>query len=440
MTSEDTSTGSDIPDWITKDIRPKVVALQVSHPQLYTALNLYNTSLWDTYITTTNALDVPCNVSEFSKILVSQIFRPDLLSTTISKSITKMLGTNNLSIVKPTIQQLAEESTADSPILLITTGDTDPSKEIQDYAQEKLGRNKFVAISIGKGQEDTAMVAVQNAAENGIWICLKNVHLVPNWLLTLNEQLERRQLNENFRLWLLCDSADKMPTSLVVKCNKILYESPNGVKSKVLRLIHLWQPMLVQKKDSKQLKLYVIMFVLNAILQERRVYIPQGWSKWYDFSDSDLRTAISIVGWIEKSVGSKIDWSVLKGLCQNIAYGGRINNPSDLTVLETHLSEFFDTKTFSQQWSLLQFKLTMPQSSKVSDYQSAIGQLPDIELPENFGLVASTNVSKDLLFCRNLLKQLRSKLREKVSLGSENRIQKLCSFTSFGSSQIQFKI
>lgn len=410
MSIEDSSADSSIPDWISKELRPKVLALKAAHSQLYTNLNLENESQWTKYLSNPTDTEPPVNISDFHKILITQIFRPDRLSTTIAKSITKMLGTSNLSIVKPTIQQLADESTKDSPILLITTGDTDPSKEIQDYVQEKIGRNKFIEISIGKGQEKQTMEVIRKAIETGIWICLKNVHLVPHWLEMLNQELDRSDVNDNFRLWLLCDSADNLPQSLVVKSNKILYESPSGMKNKVLRLINLWMPMLSKKKDSKQLRLYVILFMLNAILQERRVYIPQGWSKWYDFSDSDLRTAISMMEWIEKSIGFKIDWSVLKGLCQNIAYGGRINNPDDLIILETHLNEFFDTKTFSQQWSCLAFKFTLPQSTKLSDYQSAIGKLDDKEMPEHFGLSASTNVSKDLLFCRNLLKQLRSKL------------------------------
>lgn len=33
----------------------------------------------------------------------------------------------------------------------------------------------------------------------------------------------------------------------------------------------------------------------HAIVQERRTYIPQGWCKFYEFSDSDLLTALRIV-------------------------------------------------------------------------------------------------------------------------------------------------
>jgi dynein heavy chain 2 len=33
----------------------------------------------------------------------------------------------------------------------------------------------------------------------------------------------------------------------------------------------------------------------HALVQERRTYIPQGWSKSYEFSYSDLKVALEII-------------------------------------------------------------------------------------------------------------------------------------------------
>lgn len=313
-----------------------------------------------------------------------------------------------MSVVKPNIQQMAEENTKDQPILLIATGDIDPSKEIQDYVNLSIGSDKYIELSVGKGQETSTLAAVKKAASDGSWICLKNIHLVSDWLQILNESLNSMHIESSFRLWLICDSTNSIPESLLVKCNKIMYESPSGVKQKLHRLLQQWYPIVAPKKSATQIRLYMSLFILNAVLEERRAYIPQGWTKWYDFGDSDLRTAIAMLGWLSTSVHQNPDWAVLRGLFCSIAYGGRINNHQDHNILMVHLNEFFEPKVMSKQWSPLEMQLALPQSQNLQDYLNAIAQLPDQERPDILGLSPTTNVSRNMIVCRNLLKKLRS--------------------------------
>lgn len=400
-----------IPSWIKKELHSKISCLSINYPEFFETLQLDNETMWIKYANGSNEVSIPCpNITEFQKILVTQIFHPNQLISVISTSVAKLLQINNAFATKPTIQQLAAESQNENPLLLIASGGMDPSKEIEDYVAQKLGRNKFLEISIGKGQESSSLVSLRKAAAEGLWLCIKNIHLVPYWLDGLSQELDVLETNKDFRLWLVCESIVNFPESLLVKCTQIKYESPSGVKNKLLRLIQQWTPLVSQKRDPKIMKLYVVMFILNSVVQERRSYIPQGWSKWYDFSESDLRTAMSIVSWMEKSTNYKIDWSVIRGLCQHIAYGGRIDNHQDLKLLLTLLQQFFDEHVLSNNWSPLQFKILIPQSSNIMDYSNAISKLADVEVPNIFGLSASTNTSKDLLFCRNLLKRLKSKV------------------------------
>lgn len=407
MSSEDVSQA--IPSWIKKELHSKVSCLLINYPELFETLQLDNESMWIKYVNGSNDVSIPVsNITEFQKILVTQIFHPNQLINMATASVATLLQINNTFATKPNIQQLAAESQSDNPLLLIASGGMDPSKEIEDYVTQKLGINKFLEISIGKGQESSSLISLRKAAAEGLWLCIKNVHLVPHWLDILSQELDVLELNKDFRLWLVCDSIANFPESLLVKCNQIMYESPSGVKNKLLRLIQQWTPLVSRKREPKIMKLYVVMFILNSVLQERRSYIPQGWSKLYDFSESDLRTAMSIIGWMEKSANYKFDWSVMRGLCQHIAYGGRIDNHQDLQLLLTLLQQFFDEHVLSSSWSPLQFKILIPQSSNIMDYSNAISRLPDVEVPDIFGLSPSTNTSKDLLFCRNLLKRLKS--------------------------------
>lgn len=396
------------PQWIKKDLGSKISALKSSQPKFYDSLQLNDENLWRSYALDNNKNDQPVIVTDFQKILVSQIFRPDLMVNTIMKSAARMLGLTTLSMSQISIQEIIQESKKDEPIILIALSGTNPSKELKDYAEEKLGPSKYTELSVGKDHEKQAMASVRKAAQNGQWICLKNIHLAPDLLKQMDTELQSQKIAEGFRLWLTCESTKGLSEVFISKCNQILYEPPDGLKNKIQRLLQQWNDFLTSKKDSKIVKLYVSLLILYSTLQERRSYIPQGWCNWYDFGDSDLRAAIDFITWMEKSLSRQMDWPVLQGLCEIIAFGGRIANNQDSHILLTHLKDYFDNSTMSHRWSPPNLKLIIPQTNKIQDYYSIINQMGEIDSPENFGLSLTSNVSRDLLLCRNLLKQLRS--------------------------------
>lgn len=127
--------------------------------------------------------------------------------------------------------------------------------------------------------------------EVGNWICVKNIHLIPNWLneldikfqstttttTTSNTTSNSTIINDGFRLFLTSESIKNLPEIFVAKCNKIFYEEPDGIKNKIQRLLQQWGSTLIDSgKDQKVVKLYNILFILNAIIQERRSFVPQG--------------------------------------------------------------------------------------------------------------------------------------------------------------------
>lgn len=400
-----------LPNWIKKSIASKVISLKMNHFDFYNSLNLENEQLWRPFIHSTNIIDIPVNISEFRKILVTQIFRPNLLIPMMIRSLSKLIMSNVPSETKPSIQQLLDETKEDEPILFITNGEIDPSKEILDFVQNKIGLNKYIELAIGKGQEMAVMQQVKRAAENGLWICIKNVQLVPNWLNELNELLQTISYQNGFRIWLMCDSIRHFPQTLLNKCNKVLHEAPSSIKSKTQRLIQQWNGWLDKRRDSKLLRTYIALFLFNAVVQERRSFVPQGWTKPYEFSDADLKAAIDIINWMEKLMSFKMEWSVLKELCRLIAYGGRIDNDQDQRILKANFDEFFSEKTLTTSWSPLELKVSIPLSHNVRDYLSAIQQMSDADNPESFGLSATTILVRDAIICRNIFKQLRRKCK-----------------------------
>ena len=87
----------------------------------------------------------------------------------------------------------------------------------------------------------------------------------------------------------------------------------------------------------------------HAIVQERRVFIPQGWAKFYEFSDGDLRAGLEVLDQLSKRSrsSSNLDWETVHGLYSNAIYGGRVDDVHDIRILCSYLQEFFKQDVIS---------------------------------------------------------------------------------------------
>lgn len=65
---------------------------------------------------------------------------------------------------------------------------------------------------------------LSEAATQGHWLCLKNLHLMTSWLPVLEKQLQSLTPHQDFRLWLTSEPHLKFPTMLVMACLKVTYE------------------------------------------------------------------------------------------------------------------------------------------------------------------------------------------------------------------------
>lgn len=131
---------------------------------------------------------------------------------------------------------------------------------------------------------------LKDAAQNGDWLCLKNVHLVITWLPDLEKELKSLETHANFRLWLTTEPHPHFPAILLETCYKVTYEAPPGIKKNMLRIFQSWTPEYFQQGSIQRAQLFYLLTLFQATIQERRTYIPQGWTKFYEFSYSDLKT------------------------------------------------------------------------------------------------------------------------------------------------------
>ncbi|XP_044749353.1 cytoplasmic dynein 2 heavy chain 1 [Coccinella septempunctata] len=371
-----------VPDWIPSNLSYGVQNLQNGLPDLYATLRLDESNLWKDFMIVESCetrLPNHCKLTDFQKVLVVQALRPDRLYSAISNFLSHF--TDNFVL---DFHQIYKESLCLEPILLLTTSGNDPSNEIRDLATS-LEKQDYKEIAMGEGQEEEAISALKTAIKTGGWLVLKNLHLVTSWLPILSQNLQTHH-HENFRLWLITEPNDRFDHVLAQNSLKVVYEVPKGLKYNIQRTYHSWGAKYVEKLPSNSAKIFFVVVCLHAILQERRTYIPQGWSKWYEFSDVDFSTCVKLLEDIWQSNTIQVPWNIIRGICSSAVYGGRIENIDDMAILESYLRQYCNDEVLSHRWRPFGMKNSLPSSSDFDDYLKLIGEIPSKISPSFYGL------------------------------------------------------
>ena len=290
------------PSWINPEQAAPLSALKSTFPSLYNNLELSNTNLWAQFSRSSQCekefpLSVAKKITPFQQLLVVQALQPDRLQSAMEQFANFALSLRELNPSTLNLKKLySSETVPTEPILLVISPGADPSQELQELAHEVVGQQNYYQVAMGQGQGDIALQLLRDCAHNGQWLCLKNLHLVIPWLATLEKELNTLEPHSNFRLWLTTEAHPRFPPILLQSSLKITYEAPPGIKRNLQRTYDSWSPEYIE--DEKNISRVQALFVLawfHAVVQERRVYIPQGWSKFYEFSLADMRAAANLI-------------------------------------------------------------------------------------------------------------------------------------------------
>ncbi|XP_071990308.1 cytoplasmic dynein 2 heavy chain 1 isoform X1 [Engystomops pustulosus] len=414
-----------IPSWIEQERAWAVALLKASLPPLYQSLNLEDTNLWSHFSKSSVCeQEFPAAVAKklslFQQVLVVQAVRPDRLQSAMAVFACRTLGLKELSPAPLNLKRLSKDTLAIEPILIIISPGADPSQELQELASAEVGRECYREVAMGQGQADVAIQTLRECAREGEWLCLKNLHLVISWLPVLEKELNTLQPKPTFRLWLTAEVHPKFTPILLQSSLKITYEAPPGLKKNLLRTYESWTPEQIGKGGlvSRAQALFNLAW-FHAVCQERRNYIPQGWTKFYEFSLSDLRAAYDIIDRLFEG-GKTFQWDFVNGLLENAIYGGRVDNYFDLRVLRSYLQQFFNSHAAGIRGSKLTFPLpiSLPNSCSIMEYRSVIEGLPEDDKPAFFGLPANIARSSQRMISSQVISQLRI-LSRSVTAGSK---------------------
>jgi dynein heavy chain, axonemal len=295
--------------------------------------------------------------STFQHLLILRALRPDRLKYAISKYIGASLG--NVFISQPPFDMNSayQESSPATPIFFTLFPGVDPTSWVEMYG-EKLGimkSGKYQNISMGQGQEQRAEIAIKEYSEGGGWIFLQNVHLMTEWLPSMERALEKaaESAHQDFRCFISAEPPPLphmkiLPESLLQSCIKVMNEAPADLKSNLQRAWANFSEELVNgcsKPKEFKSSLFTLCFFHSVVLG-RRKFGQQGWSSKYSFNTGDLMICASVCqSYI--SGNETVPWDDLRYIFGQIMYGGHITDFWDRRTNITYLEVLFQPKIFS---------------------------------------------------------------------------------------------
>ncbi|XP_001636057.2 cytoplasmic dynein 1 heavy chain 1 isoform X2 [Nematostella vectensis] len=369
------------------------------------------------------------------QLLVIQALRPDRIIAMLHKVVAVILGGDFMHAAEQGLDLhsvVEKEVKASTPVLMCSVTGYDASGWVEDLAAQENTPLTSIAIGSAEGFSD-AEKAINSAVKSGRWVMLKNVHLAPQWLVTLEKKLHTLSPHASFRLFLTMEINPKVPVNLLRASRVFMFEPPPGVKANLLRTFSAVPAARMCQAPSERARLYFLLAWLHAIVQERLRYAPLGWSKHYEFTESDLKVGCDTLDtWLDSVAQgrtnlppNKVPWDALRALLSSAIYGGRIDNDFDQRLLSTFVNRLFTVSSFESDFALVTDvdgkkgkNISMPEGIRREQFVQWVEHLPDAQTPSWLGL--PNNAEKLLLTQRG--QDLIAKLLKMQLLGDDDEL------------------
>ncbi|KAK7945776.1 hypothetical protein WMY93_001504 [Mugilogobius chulae] len=351
--------------------------------------------------------------SALQKLIIIRAIRPDRMTYALRNFVEEKLGVKYTEGRKTEFAKSFKESGPASPVFFILSPGVDPLKDVESLGK-KLGftidLGKLHNVSLGQGQEAVAEVAMEQAAKEGHWVILQNIHLVGRWLGSLEKLLERccEGSHPDYRVFMSAEPAPLpqehiIPQGILENAIKITNEPPTGMHANLhAALDNFDQDILDQCSREQEFK--TILFSLcyfHACVAERRKFGPQGWNRKYPFNTGDLTISVNVLyNYLEAN--AQVPWEDLRYLFGEIMYGGHITDDWDRRLCRTYLEEYMQPNQFDRKLSLAP-GFVVPSNLDYQGYHDFIDEMLPHESPVHYGLhpnaeIEFLTVTSDALF------------------------------------------
>lgn len=285
------------------------------------------------------------------------------------------------------------EVMASTPLSLVSVTGYDASYRVENLVATAGVRCASVAMGSQEGFS-LADQAISLAARQGSWVLLKNVHLAPSWLGQLEKKLQTLNPHRNFRLFLTMETNPSIPVNILRQSRIFMNEPPPGIKANLLDSLRGIPDTRLSQGPAEKARLYFLLAWFHAVVQERLRYVPLGWSKIYDFNDSDLASAFNTIDtWLNTTAKGRanidpaaIPWDAVRTLIKQSVYGGRVDSDFDQKILDSFVDGLFTASAYNVDYDLVPSisdsqRLSIPEGTRLDHFLGWVQKLPEREPP-----------------------------------------------------------
>jgi len=219
-------------------------------------------------------------------LLLVKLFRLDRFIPAAEKFVTAAFSKGVLE-TSSDLKEVVGQVPPTTPIALSSSPGFDASYKVDGLVGNMKAQCSNIAMGSNEGPA-SADKAISNAAANGSWVLIKNVHLAPLWLQSLEKRLNSLKPHADFRLFLSMEASPKIPVNLLRASRVLMYEQPAGVRANMRDSLSSVFTRAA-KQPAEKARLYLLLSFLHAVIQERLRYAPTlGWKGFWEFNDSDV--------------------------------------------------------------------------------------------------------------------------------------------------------
>ncbi|ODA76229.1 hypothetical protein RJ55_08074 [Drechmeria coniospora] len=336
-------------------------------------------------------------------LLLVKLFRMDRFVPAAERFVSQVFG-GDVFDYDEDLQATVTQAPATLPVALVSSPGFDASYKVDGLVERMKVKCTNIAMGSNEGLA-SADKAIGNAAQTGSWVLVKNVHLAPTWLQSLEKRMEALNPPKGFRLFLSMESSPKIPVNLIRASRVLMYEQPAGVRANMKDSMSSLSTRAT-KSPVERTRLYLLLSFMHAVAQERLRYAPNlGWKGFWEFNDSDYECSAFIVDtWLEGVAGNRsniapqnIPWDMIRYLVTE-TYGGKIDDEGDFKLLEKLVASLLTPAAYEVDHKLVDGPdggLVVPSGTSLQDFMGWIHAMPEREPPTYLGLPA--NAEKLLL-------------------------------------------
>ncbi|KAK4049755.1 dynein heavy chain [Microbotryomycetes sp. JL221] len=336
------------------------------------------------------------------QMLIIKCLRPDRLLQAASGFVSQVFERDLFAEVLYDFKSLVQdEIEATSPVCLCSVPGYDASYRVDGLVSQTGAKCTSVAMGSQEGFT-LADQAIAAAARTGNWVLLKNVHLASAWLGQLEKRLHGLNPNKAFRLFLTMETNPQIPVNILRQGRVLMNEPPPGIRANILESLRTIPPARLANGPAEKVRLYFMLAWFHAVVQERLRYVPLGWSKVYEFNDSDQEAALSTIdAWVATAAKGRsnvdpatIPWEAIRCLVRETVYGGKIDNEFDQALLDSFVAYLFSSRAYEGNFELVpatddEKALLAPEATKIEQFIEWTMNLPEQEPPSYLGLPSS---------------------------------------------------